>query len=72
MCVRLRAGAEQLEGPTARQMAAIRAKWDRLTPSDVSQIRSKGELIRRVQERYGLSLEQAKDGVEIWTVQRSF
>ncbi len=51
-------------------MREIQAKWSRLSMSDLSQIRTKDQLIATVEERYGLSLGVAARDVEIWRLDR--
>ncbi|MBO1905103.1 hypothetical protein KHP60_11255 [Microvirga sp. 3-52] len=51
-------------------MREIQAKWDRLSMSDLAQIKTKAELIDRVQEQYGLDREVAAQDVEIWNSDR--
>ncbi|WP_262028600.1 hypothetical protein [Microvirga sp. Mcv34] len=55
-----------------RHMREVQAKWNRLSMSDLSQIKTKSELIDRVQEQYGLAREVAAQDVEIWWSDRSF
>jgi hypothetical protein len=55
-----------------RHMRDAQAKWDRLTVSDLHQIRTKAQLIARVQERYCLPHEVAAEDVEIWGLDRRF
>ena len=53
-----------------RNMREVQAKWDRLSMSDLAQIKTKAELIDRVQEQYGLDHEVAVQDVEIWNSDR--
>ncbi|MFL5173959.1 MAG: hypothetical protein ACJ8CX_25360 [Microvirga sp.] len=53
-------------------MSAAQAKWERLTPADFNGIRTKRDLIARVEERYGLPHEQAAADVEIWASDKRF
>lgn len=55
-----------------RNMREVQAKWDRLSMSDLAQIKTKAELIARVQEQYGLDHEVAAQDVEIWNSDRHF
>jgi hypothetical protein len=57
---------------TAGRMAAAQAKWDRLTPADLSAIKHKTQLIDRVEQRYSLPHEQAARDVEIWVADTRF
>ena len=47
-------------------MRAAQAKWGRLSQDDLTRIRSKHDLITRVQERYSLPHWQAMQDVERW------
>jgi hypothetical protein len=51
-------------------MRKIQAKWDRLSMSDLAQIKTKAQLIARVEERYGLPHGVAAQDVEIWDLDR--
>jgi len=53
-----------------RLMRRVQAKWDRLSMSDLAQIRTKAQLIARVEERYGLPHGVAAQDVEIWNQDR--
>ena len=45
----------------------VRRHWSRLTPNDVAEITGKREaLVRRLQERYSFSRQQAEREVEAW------
>ncbi|MPR13843.1 hypothetical protein [Microvirga tunisiensis] len=55
-----------------RNMREVQAKWDRLSMSDLAQIKTKAALIARVQEQYGLDREVAAQDVEIWNSDRHF
>jgi hypothetical protein len=55
-----------------RNMREVQAKWDRLSISDLAQIKTKAELIARVQEQYGLDRAVAAQDVEIWNSDRHF
>ncbi len=49
-----------------RAMRDIQAKWDRLTMSDLVQIKTKAQLIARLGEQYGMTHDVAAEDVEIW------
>jgi hypothetical protein len=53
-------------------MRDAQAKWDRLTESDLAAIRTKAQLIARVEERYSLPHDVAAEDVEIWGLDRRF
>jgi hypothetical protein len=56
----------------ALHMKDAQAKWDRLTPTDLDGVRTKAELIARVEERYSLPHDVAAEDVEIWGLDRQF
>jgi hypothetical protein len=56
----------------ALHMKDAQAKWDRLTPPDLEGVRTKAELIARLEERYGLPHDVAAQDVEIWGLGRRF
>ena len=53
-------------------MRDAQAKWGRLSLSDLAQIKTKAQLIARVEERYVLPHEVAAQDVEIWGLDRRF
>jgi predicted 3-demethylubiquinone-9 3-methyltransferase (glyoxalase superfamily) len=53
-----------------RHMREVQAKWDRLSMSDLAQIKTKAQLVAHVQEQYGLSHQVAVQDVEIWSLDR--
>jgi len=53
-----------------RHMRDAQAKWDRLSMSDLAQIKTKAQLIAQVEERYGLPHDVAAEDVEIWRLDR--
>ncbi|MGO4526833.1 hypothetical protein AB4097_18470 [Microvirga sp. 2MCAF35] len=55
-----------------RHMRDAQAKWDRLSMSDLAEIKTKAQLIARVEERYVLPHEVAAQDVEIWGLNRRF
>jgi hypothetical protein len=46
------------------------AAWLRLTAAELSGVRTRSELIGRVEERYSLSREQATRDVEFWALDK--
>jgi hypothetical protein len=59
-------------GIGARHMSAAQAKWDRLTTMDLSGVRTRSELVERVEARYSLPHEQAESDVEFWASDKQF
>lgn len=58
---------DQVEGQWKQAKGAVKQKWGKLTDSDLDFISGKkDELVGRVQERYGMSKEEAMKEVEDW------
>jgi len=55
-----------------RHMREAQAKWERLSLSDLAQIKTKAQLIALVEERYVLPHDVAAQDVEIWGLDRRF
>ena len=53
-------------------MQAAQAKWERLTEADLKGVRTKRDLIARVEERYSLPHKQASADVDIWASDKHF
>ena len=51
---------------------AAQVTWERLTQADLDGVRTKRDLIARVQERYGVPREQASADVEVWASDKRF
>ena len=59
---------DQIEGKWKQVTGSVKQKWGRLTDDDLTFINgSKDKLLGRVQERYGLSKEEAQKQIEAWT-----
>ena len=59
-----------LDGDGHRQAAQV--TWERLTQADLNGVRTKRDLIARVEERYGVPREQASSAVELWASGKRF
>jgi uncharacterized protein YjbJ (UPF0337 family) len=58
---------DQIKGEWLQAKGKLRAKWGKLTDSDLEVIGGKkDELIGRLQERYGLEKEQAERDVDAY------
>ncbi len=56
-----------IEGKWKQLTGAVKQKWGKLTDDDVRLISGKkDELVGKIQERYGISKEEAKRQVEQW------
>jgi len=53
-----------------RSMRTVRARWSRLSMSDLAQIKTKDQLIARVEELYPMPTGTAARDVEIWRLDR--
>lgn len=59
---------EQIEGKWSQMKGSVKQKWGRLTDDDLSFINgSRDKFVGRLEERYGLSKEQAQKQIEDWT-----
>ena len=58
---------EQIEGKWKELSGALKMKWAKLTDDDLKFIAGKkDQLIGKLQERYGISKEEAQNQVERW------
>jgi hypothetical protein len=72
MSLSIEAEADGILDVADGHMHAAQAKWDRLTQSDLAQIRTKRDLVARIEERYSLPHEQAVNDVELWMSDKRF
>jgi hypothetical protein len=57
---------EIITGIKLHNLRSAQVKWSLLTRSDFAEIRDEVDLVAKIQQRYSLSLSQAKSEVEIW------
>jgi hypothetical protein len=57
-------------GLTPHAVHTVQATWLQLTAAELSGVRNTSELTGRVEERYGLSHEQATRDVEFWSLDK--
>jgi len=58
---------DRIEGNWKQMKGKVREKWGKLTDSDFEQIAGrKDQLISRIQERYGISRDEAQKQAEEW------
>jgi uncharacterized protein YjbJ (UPF0337 family) len=58
---------DQVEGKWKQAKGSIKQKWGRLTDDDLEFIAGKrDQLIGKIQERYGITKEEAQKQVESW------
>jgi hypothetical protein len=57
-------------GLTLHALPTMQAKWDRLTTTEVTGVRTASELIGKVEEIYNLTHEQATRDVEFWALDK--
>ena len=53
-------------------VASLRQRWDRFDDRELKAIRSRRDLVRLVQARYGLDKNQAETNVDVWAAGRVF
>jgi len=59
--------ADQLEGKWKQLRGSVKEKWGKLTDDDLDVIAGKRDkLIGRLQERYGVSKEEAEKQADSW------
>jgi uncharacterized protein YjbJ (UPF0337 family) len=59
--------ADQFEGKWKQLKGAVKQRWAKLTDDDVAMLSGKkDELIGRLQERYGITREQAEREADEW------
>ncbi len=58
---------DQIEGKWKQAKGAIKQKWGKLTDDDLDVINGKqDELIGKIQERYGITREDAQKQLDSW------
>jgi len=58
---------DQAEGKWKQMKGSVKERWGKLTDDDLDIIAGKrDQLVGRIQERYGISKEQAQREVETW------
>ena len=58
---------DRVEGNWKQMKGTVREKWGKLTDNDFEQIAGKkDQLIGRIQERYGISKDEASREVDEW------
>jgi len=59
--------SDQLEGQWKQIKGTVREKWGKLTDDDLTAIAGKkDQFVGRLQERYGISREQAQKDLDKW------
>lgn len=60
---------DQVEGKWTQIKGSVKQKWGKLTDDDLDIIAGKqDQLIGKIQERYGLSIEAAQQEVKSWSI----
>jgi len=60
---------DQVGGKWNQVKGSVKEKWGKLTDDDLKVIDGKRDrLVGKIQERYGITKENAEDQVAIWTV----
>jgi len=50
----------------------IRQRWGKLDEAELTAIKSRSDLVRQIQAKYGLNELQAETNVDVWTNGRRF
>ncbi|MBV8553505.1 MAG: CsbD family protein [Acidobacteriaceae bacterium] len=59
--------ADQFEGKWKQLKGAVKQRWGKLTDDDLTKLSGKkDELVGRIQERYGITREQAEKEADEW------
>ncbi len=59
--------SDQFEGKWKQLKGSVKQRWGRLTDDDITALSGKkDELIGKIQERYGISREQAEREADEW------
>lgn len=67
----LRKSANVLQTPSI-SVADLRGRWGKFDDRELAAIRSRHELVRLIQAKYGLDREQARTNVDVWAAGRDF
>ena len=58
---------DQIEGKWKQIKGEVSSRWNRLTGDDIEAIEGDGEkLVGKIQERYGVAKEEAREQVDAW------
>lgn len=64
---------DRVEGNWKQMKGTVREKWGKLTDSDFEQIAGKkDQLIGRIQERYGITKDEAQKQADEWVRAQKF
>lgn len=59
---------DQIEGKWKQMSGSLREKWGRVTDNDVQEIAGKKDkFIGKLQERYGITKEEAEKQLDAWS-----
>ena len=53
-------------------VADLRQRWDKLNDRELAAIKSRRDLVRQIQAKYGLDRMQAQTNVDVWAAGRVF
>ncbi|HUB02510.1 MAG TPA: CsbD family protein [Terriglobales bacterium] len=60
---------DQVQGKWTQLTGSVKEKWGKLTDDDLKVIDGKRDrLVGKIQERYGVTKENAEDQVATWTI----
>jgi uncharacterized protein YjbJ (UPF0337 family) len=59
---------DQIEGKWKQMKGSVKQQWGKLTDDDLTRISGKkDELVGRIQERYGITREEAQRQADLWS-----
>jgi len=59
--------SDQMEGKWKQMKGSVKEKWGKLTDDDIDVINGRqDQLIGKIQERYGIAKEEARNQVDEW------
>jgi hypothetical protein len=53
-------------------VADMRQRWGKLDETELAAIKSRGDLVKQIQAKYGLDKPQAETNVDVWANGRQF
>lgn len=58
--------------PPGISVSDLRARWGTFSERELAAIKGRGDLVRKVQSKYGLDRQQAQTNVDVWAAGRRF
>ena len=58
---------DEISGRWTRFSRDVKKKWDKLTDDEVMQVNGRREILAgKIQERYGIAMEEANRQIDMW------